>query len=48
MTKDQIMDKVQKIKNRVFLRDAQRKNTESLYNDFAPTDNLGKEEESIK
>lgn len=48
MTKDQIIDKVQKIKSRIFLRDVQRKNTKSVYADFAPTDNLSNEEESIK
>ena len=48
MTKDQILDKVREIRNRIFLRDAQRKNTKSLYNDFAPIDNLSNEEESIK
>ena len=48
MTKDQILDKVREIRNRIFLRDDQRKNTKSLYNDFAPIDNLSNEEESIK
>lgn len=47
MTNNQIVDKVRKIKNRIFLRDAQ-KNTKSVYADFAPTDSLSNEEESIK
>lgn len=47
MTNNQIVDKVRKIKNRIFLRDAQ-KITKSVYADFAPTDSLSNEEECIK
>lgn len=47
MTKNQIVDKVRKIKNRIFSKDT-LENVRSVYADFAPTDNLSNEEESIK